>query len=60
MTPAARRSAAVTRYLSRLGFSARPEPTAADVPADTNTSGYIAGADRTLPPRNQTVGLSCG
>ena len=32
----------------------------AGVPANTDTSGYIAGPDRTLPPRNQTVGLSCG
>ena len=30
------------------------------VPANTNTSGYISAPDRTLPPRNQTVGLSCG
>jgi arylamine N-acetyltransferase len=31
MTRADRQSAAVTRYLSRLGFSARPEPTAASL-----------------------------
>jgi hypothetical protein len=30
------------------------------VPADMNTSGYIVGANRTLPPANQTVGLTCG
>jgi hypothetical protein len=32
----------------------------AGVPAGANTSGYIAAPDRTLPPRNQTVGLTCG
>jgi hypothetical protein len=31
-----------------------------NVPADMTTSGYIAGANRILPPRNQTVGLTCG
>jgi hypothetical protein len=31
-----------------------------DVPAHMNTSGYIAAPDRTLPPGNQTVGLTCG
>jgi hypothetical protein len=30
------------------------------VPADMTTSGYMAGPNRTLPPENQTVGLSCG
>jgi len=30
------------------------------VPADMKTSGYIAAANRTLPPANQTVGLTCG
>jgi hypothetical protein len=30
------------------------------IPADLKTSGYIAGPGRILPPRNQTVGLSCG
>ena len=30
------------------------------VPANTTTSGYISAPDRPLPPRNQTVGLSCG
>jgi hypothetical protein len=29
------------------------------IPADLNTSGYLAGSNRILPPRNQTVGLSC-
>ena len=31
-----------------------------DMPADMNTSGYIAAPNRTLPPRNQTVELTCG
>lgn len=31
-----------------------------DMPADMNTSGYIAGPNRTLPPKNQTVELTCG
>ncbi len=31
-----------------------------DLPADMNTSGYIAAPNRILPPRNQTVGLTCG
>jgi hypothetical protein len=30
------------------------------VPADMNTSGYIAAAHRPLPPPDQTVGLTCG
>jgi hypothetical protein len=30
------------------------------VPADMNTSGYIADPNRVLPPPNQTVGLACG
>jgi hypothetical protein len=29
------------------------------VPADLNTSGYIAGPKRVLPPANQTVTLGC-
>lgn len=29
------------------------------VPADTNTSGYIAAPDRILPPPDQMVGLTC-
>lgn len=29
------------------------------VPADTNTSGYIAAPNRPLPPANQTVSLTC-
>lgn len=29
------------------------------VPADLNTSGYLAGPGRVLPPRNQTVSLGC-
>jgi len=32
----------------------------AGVPADMKTSSYMAGPGRTLPPANQTVGLSCG
>ena len=28
-------------------------------PADMNTSGYIAGPNRVLPPANQTVSLTC-
>jgi hypothetical protein len=31
-----------------------------NVPADMDTSGYIADPNRVLPPRNQTVGLACG
>jgi hypothetical protein len=30
------------------------------IPADMNTSNYIAGPHRTLPPQNQTVELTCG
>ena len=30
------------------------------VPANMNTSNFIAGANRTLPPPNQTVELACG
>jgi hypothetical protein len=30
------------------------------IPANMNTSGYISGANRILPPRNQTVRLTCG
>jgi hypothetical protein len=30
------------------------------IPADMKTSGYIAGPNRVLPPRNQTVELACG
>jgi hypothetical protein len=30
------------------------------VPADMNTSHYMVGSDRPLPPRDQTVGLTCG
>lgn len=29
------------------------------VPADLNTSNYLAGPGRTLPPANQTVSLTC-
>ena len=29
------------------------------IPASTNTSGYIAGPNRPLPPANQTVSLTC-
>jgi hypothetical protein len=29
------------------------------IPADMNTSGYIAGPGRDLPPANQTVDLAC-
>ncbi|HEX4093810.1 MAG TPA: hypothetical protein VHZ33_34260 [Trebonia sp.] len=32
----------------------------AGVPADMKTSNYIAGANRTLPPPDQTVALACG
>jgi hypothetical protein len=32
----------------------------AGVPANMNTSGYMAGPGRTLPPPNQTVELACG
>jgi hypothetical protein len=31
-----------------------------DLPANLNTSGYMAAPDRDLPPKNQTVSLSCG
>ena len=31
-----------------------------DIPADMNTSGYIAAPNRILPPQNQTVELACG
>jgi hypothetical protein len=30
------------------------------VPADMNTSNYMVGSDRPLPPPDQTVGLTCG
>jgi hypothetical protein len=30
------------------------------MPADMNTSDYIAAPDRVLPPQNQTVELTCG
>jgi hypothetical protein len=30
------------------------------VPADMNTSHYMVGSDRPLPPPDQTVGLTCG
>jgi hypothetical protein len=30
------------------------------VPADMSTSHYMVGPDRPLPPRDQTVGLTCG
>lgn len=30
------------------------------IPADINTSNYIAAPNRTLPPKNQTVELTCG
>lgn len=30
------------------------------VPADMNTSNFMAAPDRTLPPANQTVSLTCG
>jgi hypothetical protein len=30
------------------------------MPADMNTSGYIAAPHRTLPPQNETVELTCG
>jgi hypothetical protein len=29
------------------------------IPADLNTSGYMAGPGRVLPPANQTVDLAC-
>lgn len=29
------------------------------IPANMNTSGYIAGPGRVLPPADQTVGLGC-
>jgi hypothetical protein len=32
----------------------------AGLPANLNTSHYIAGPDRPLPPADQTVALSCG
>ena len=31
-----------------------------DVPTHMNTSGYISAPNRTLPPPNQTVELTCG
>jgi len=30
------------------------------VPADMSTAHYMVGSDRPLPPRDQTVGLTCG
>jgi hypothetical protein len=31
-----------------------------DMPANMNTSGYIAAPNRVLPPQDQTVELACG
>jgi hypothetical protein len=30
-----------------------------DVPANLNTSSYLVGPDRQLPPANHTVSLTC-
>jgi len=49
-----RRAYATLRYVFLHGS---PWP---GIPADMNTSGYISGAHRILPPRNQTVQLTCG
>jgi len=51
--PGKRRAYTTLRYVFVHGS---PWP---GIPADLNTSGYIAGAHRILPPRNQTVGLTC-
>jgi len=52
--PASKRGYLTLRYAFADGS---PWP---GLPADTGTSGYIAAPNRPLPPRNQTVALTCG
>jgi hypothetical protein len=52
--PSGKRAYTTLRYLFAHG-----SPWAA-LPADFTTSGYIAAPDRTLPPADQTVPLTCG
>jgi hypothetical protein len=51
--------AAKTRAYSRLRYVFTDGSPWGPVPADLNTSGYISGPGRALPPANQTVSLGC-
>jgi hypothetical protein len=51
--PAGVRAYSTLRYVFADGT---PWP---GIPADLNTSGYLAAPDRPLPPKNQTVSLTC-
>ena len=48
-----------TRAYSRLRYVFPSGSPWGGVPANLNTSGWISGPDRALPPANQTVSLGC-
>ncbi len=53
------RCAGQARAYSRLRYKFPDGTPWPGVPADTNTSGFITGPDRVLPPADQTVDLAC-
>jgi hypothetical protein len=53
------RCARGTRAYSALRYVFTDGSPWPDIPADLNTSGYIAGPHRVLPPADQTVSLAC-
>ena len=53
------RCAGKTRAYSRLRYVFPGGSPWGGVPANLNTSGFISGPDRALPPANQTVSLGC-
>jgi hypothetical protein len=53
------RCARGTRGYSTLRYVFTDGSPWAGIPANLNTSGYIAGPERVLPPANQTVSLAC-
>lgn len=53
------RCAGKTRAYSRLRYVFPSGSPWGAIPANLNTSGFISGPDRALPPANQTVSLGC-
>ena len=53
------RCSASTRAYSTLRYVFADGTPWPGIPADLNTSGYLAAPDRPLPPKNQTVSLTC-
>ena len=53
------RCARKARAYSRLRYVFPGGSPWGPIPANLNTSGFISGPDRALPPANQTVSLGC-